>query len=185
MRTFDSTLVFMTNNFRQWFFCLKHYALMCVFASGPDRLPHSTNCILYTAIAYFLLGFTLVDEQRGFGTVALQILLELMLLAGISYLGLKWKKKLSRFAQTYSALVGVNLVISAVMLPLFSLLSSNGSSETAAEGSLLYATMLMVFWNLAVLSQILRRAFEINTVMSAMIAFNYFVVYQFTVIWIH
>ena len=185
MQGFEKTFAFMPNSIRQWLFCLKHYALICVFASSPDRLPYSINCIQYTIFAYFLLGFSLVDEQRSFAVVSLQIMLELVLLAGVSFLGLKWKQKLSRFSQTYSALVGVNLVISAVMLPLFQFLSTDNSNQASIESSLLYATMLMVFWNLAVLSQILKRAFEINTVMSAMIAFNYFVVYQFLVIWIH
>ncbi len=183
MRTFDSTLVFMANYFRQWFFCLKHYALMCVFASGPDRLPYNPVCIIFSVLVYFLLGFTLVDEQRSYGIVTLQILLEILLLVVVAYLGLKWKKKISRFAQTFSALVGVNLIISAVMLALFDFLPNGSSSETGAETSLLSATLLMIFWNLAVISQILKRAFEINTMMSAMIAFNYFFVYQFLVFW--
>jgi len=156
---------------------------MCLFTSGPDRLPPGVACIRYTIFAYFLLGLTLVDENRSYTIVVLQILLELLLLALIAYLGLRWKQKLIRFPQTFSALVGVNLVISAIMLPLFHLLSDSVNSEAVIESNLLYATLLMIFWNLAVLSQILKRAFEINTIMSAMIAFNYFLVYQFSVFW--
>ena len=156
---------------------------MCLFTSGPDRLPNGSACVLYTVLAYFLLGFTLVDEQRGYIIVAVQILLEVLLLALVAYLGLKWKQKLSRFTQTFSALVGVNLIISAVMLPIFHLLSGDSNSDGGIESQLLYATLLMIFWNLAVLSQILKRAFEINTVISAMIAFNYFIFYQFSVVW--
>ncbi len=158
---------------------------MCLFTSGPERLPHGFVCVLYTVFAYFLLGFTLVDEERSYAIVVLQILLELLLLALVAYLGLKWKQKLSRLTQTFSALVGVNLVISAIMLPLFHLLSNSVNSEAVIESNLLYATLLMIFWNLAVLSQILKRAFEINTFMSAMIAFNYFIAYQFSVFWLN
>ncbi len=174
---------FMVYYFRQWLFCLKHYTQMSVFASGPDRLPHSLPSILITVFCYFLLGLMLVDEQRSFATVAMQILFELVLLALLAFVGLKWKSRLSRFLQTYSALVGVNLIISVVTLLLFHLLSNGVSTESLAESNLLYLTMLMIFWNLAVLSQIIKRAFGINTVMSAMIALNYFALYQFTVIW--
>ncbi len=156
---------------------------MCVFASGPDRLPHSLPCLLITVFCYFLLGFALVDQQRTFSTVTMQILLELVLLALIVFAGLKWKSKLNRFLQTCSALAGVNLVISAVSLLVIHLLISGASTESIVESNLLYLTMLMIFWNLAVLSQILKRAFDINTVMSALITINYFVLYQFTVIW--
>ncbi len=157
---------------------------MCVFASGPDRLPHSMPSILITVFCYFLLGFVLVDEQRGFSSVAMQILLELVLLALLVFAGLKWKSSMNRFLQTYSALVGINLVISVVTLFLFHLLSNSVNAEPVIERNMLYLTMLMIFWNLAVLSQILKSAFNMNTVMSALIAINYFVLYQFTVIWI-
>lgn len=168
---------------RQWFHCLKLYALICVFASGPERLPNRSGCILLTVFSYFLLGFALVDEQRDYSTVASQIIFELALLALVTFGGLKWKSMLNRFGQTWSALIGINLIISAVTLPVIYLLSSAGGPETIAQSKLVYITMLMVFWNLAVLSQIFKRAFDVNTIMSAMIAFNYFVVYQFTVVW--
>jgi len=168
---------------KQWLFCLKHYALMSVFASAPDRLPYRLNCLSVTLFFYCLLGFALVNEQRNYAVVLLQIALEVLLLALLAYLGLKWLKKLPRFSQCFSALVGVNFVISTVTIPIFHWLAPEFSSGSDIDSTLLYATMIVVFWNLAVISQILKRAFEINTVMSAMIAFNYFLIYQFTVVW--
>jgi len=174
----------MTYYIQQWLFCLKQYALMCVFASGPQRLPHSVACIAVSTFAYFLIGFALTNELRGYGMVAFQILLELALLSLVAYVGLRWKGMLNRFTQTCSALVGINLIVSAVTIPFFHLFSDDTSSTDIVDSKILLATMLLVFWNLAVLSQILKQAFETNTVMSAMIAFNYFLVYQFIVVWI-
>ena len=168
---------------RQWLHCLKIYALICAFVSGPERLPHGPHCVFLSVFSYFLLGFALVDNERGYATVAVQILFELSLLGLVALAGLKWKGALSRFNQTFSALVGINLVISAVTLPVFHLIVDDSNIETAVPNTLIYATMAMVFWNLAVLSQIFKRSFDVNTIMSAMIAFNYFVVYKFTVIW--
>ena len=90
---------------------------------------------------------------------------------------------LSRFTQTCSALIGINLIISAVTIPVFRMMTDSSNTTDSIENSVLYITMLMIFWNLAVLSQIIKNAFEISTVMSAMIVFNYFLVYQFTVVW--
>ena len=50
---------------------------------------------------------------------------------------------------------------------------------------LITPTLAILIWNLAVLSLIFKRAFEISTHLSAMISFNYFVVYQFIVIWLY
>ena len=57
--------------------------------------------------------------------------------------------------------------------------------EDGIDNLLIYATVAILIWNLAILSLIFKRAFEISTHLSAMIAFNYFVVYQFIVIWFY
>ena len=174
----------MAHYFQQWLYCLKHYVLICLFSSGPQRLPNSAACVALSCFAYFLIGFALTSAQRGYGSVAFQILLELALLSLLAYVGLRWKNMLNRFTQTCSALIGINLIISVVTIPFFHLLNDNAGSTDAIDSKVLFATILMVFWNLAVLSQIFRQAFETNTLVSAMIAFNYFLVYQFTVVWI-
>lgn len=174
----------MTQFFTQWLYCLKHYVYMSIFASSPDRLPYRLDCLVFTIFCYCLLGLMLVDEQRNYGMILFQITLEVSLLALICYLGLLWLKKLPRFAQCFSALIGVNFVISAVSIPLANWLAADVSNENLGSW-ILTVTMIMVFWNLAVMSQILKRSFEISTIMSAMIAFNYFVVYQISAVWLY
>ncbi len=173
----------MTFHFKQWLNCLKQYLLICLFVSGPERLPYSLHSILFSLLAYSLLGFSLVDEQRSYAIVLAQILLELGLLALVAHIGLKRIKKQSRFHQTFSALVGVNLVISAVSIPVYQVLTQNIGVQEGINPAVLIATMVVVFWNLAVLSLIFKRAFETNTVLAAMISFNYFLVYQFIIVW--
>ncbi len=169
----------------QWLYCLKHYALMSVFASSPDRLAYRTECFILTLFCYCLLGFALIDQQHSYGLILLQIALEVTLLALLAFLGLKWLDKRPRFWQCFSALVGVNFVISAVTIPIIHWITADLSNNTEIDSKLLYATLIMVFWNLAAISQILKRTFEVNTVMSAMIAFNYFLIYQFIVVWLY
>ena len=66
----------MTHYFKQWLISLKHYVLMCLFVSGPDRLPGGLHSILISAFCYFVIGLSLVDEQRSYATIALQIGIE-------------------------------------------------------------------------------------------------------------
>ena len=174
----------MTYHFKQWLISLKHYVLMCMFVSGPDRLPGGLHSILLSLFCYCLIGFSLVNEQRSYSTIVLQIALELALLAVVIYTGLKWKNMLSRLHQSFSALLGVNMVISALSIPVYEALTQDYSSDGELNRSVLNATLLIVFWNLAVMSLILKRALNINTVLAAMISFNYFMVYQFLVIWL-
>ena len=174
----------MTQFFTQWLYCLKHYIYMSILVSSPDRLPYRLDCLVFTIFCYCLLGLTLVDEQRNYGLILSQITLEVSLLALICYVGLLWLKKLPRFGQSFSALIGVNFVISAISIPLANWLTADVGSENA-DSTILTITIIIVFWNLAVMSQILKRSFEISTIMSAMIAFNYFVVYQISAVWFY
>jgi hypothetical protein len=168
----------MQNILGLWLYSLKHYALMCILLSSPARLPNHINAFALTLGSYFLLGLFLVDEQRNYLAVFAQILLELLLLGLIAYYGLRWKKFLPRFQQTFSALVGINLIISVVSIPVYRIVRDN---QADSDILLIYITLVILLWNLAVLSLIFKRSLEISTHFSAMIAFNYFILYQFIV----
>lgn len=175
----------MIYHFKQWMISLKHYVLMCLFVSGPDRLPGSLHSILFSLFCYFIIGFSLVDEQRSYATIVTQIAIELALLSLVIYTALKWKKLLSRLYQSFSALLGVNMVISAVGIPIYEILTQGIDNDTELSRSALNATLVLVIWNLAVMSLIFKRALNINTAFAAMISFNYFVVYQLLIIWLY
>ena len=171
----------MQNIVSQWLFSLKHYLLMCLLLSSPDRLPYNSYPIVLTGFVYFLLGLLLVDAERSYALVCAQILLELGMLGLIAWFGLLWKRALQRFLQTFSALLGINVVITAVTIPAYRFVAANGSADSSL---LLSATVAILVWNLAVLSLIFKRALEVSTHLSAMISFCYFVAYQITVYWL-
>jgi len=175
----------MTYHFKLWLISLKHYLLMCIFRSGPDNLPAGIHSILFSLFAYCLIGFSLVDEQRSYSTIIQQIAIELSLLAVFIYAGLKWKNILFRLPQAFSALLGINLVVTIVGILVYHALIDDYGSANAGEldRKVLNAELLIVFWNLSVMSMVLKQALDIKTLLAAMISFNYFVVYQFIVIW--
>jgi hypothetical protein len=171
----------MQNIVAQWLFSLKQYLLMCLLLSSPERLPYNPYPIALTGLVYFLIGLLLADAQRSYALVCAQISLELGMLGLIAWFGLMWKQALQRFLQTFSALLGINVVITAVTIPAYRFVGANGTTDS---NFLLYATIAILIWNLAVLSLIFKRAFEVSTHLSAMISFCYFVVYQVTVYWL-
>ncbi len=157
-----------------WLASLRQYILMCLFLSGPERLPYHPYCVPLTILAYFAVGVALTDEQRGYASIGAQILLELALLGGAAYVGLRWKNMLQRMQQTLSALIGINLVITVVTIPIYSAIPNQ---QDQVDAPLLYATVAILVWNLAVLSLIFKRALVISTQLSAMISFTYFMLY--------
>jgi len=170
----------MQNTIGQWLLSLKHYLSMCLLLSSPERLPASLQCIVLSIFSYFLIGLLLVEEQRGYLVICQQIILELVMLGLIAYTGLRWKKLLARFQQTFSALVGINLIITLVSIPLF---RSLPNPENGTANPLIYLHLAILVWNLAVLSLIFKRSFDISTHLSAIISFSYFILYQITVFW--
>jgi hypothetical protein len=58
---------------------------------------------------------------------------------------------------------------------------NNGANESLTQFEI-YLSIALIFWNLAVLSLIFKRAFGIGTLASAMISFNYFLLYQLIIV---
>lgn len=169
----------MQNILGQWLISLKQYVSMSLFLSSPERLPHNPYCTALTIGSYYLLCLGLVDEDRGFAELSAHLSFELGLLALFVYTGLRWKNSMPRFQQTFSALVGINMLITLVSIPLYQI---ETGQESLLQNPLFY---LLLFWNLTAMSLVFKRAFEISTHLSAMIAFNYYVIYQFVLIWFY
>lgn len=165
----------------QWLVCLKHYVRMCLFLSSPANLPYSQGCILLTLIAYIGAGELLLGSKRDLLSIALQIGIEVLLLSAISYTVLRLTHKLERLIQTVSALIGINLVVSIVSLPLLLLLPAT-DENTTVDPLLLQLNLALLLWNLAVISLIFKRSFEIRTLLAGFIAFNYFLLYEYLLI---
>jgi hypothetical protein len=155
----------MTYHLKQWMHCLKQCAMMTLLASSPERLPNSLHCIVLSFISYLLVGLMLVNVQRSFSIIVEHIALELILLTLITYIALRLKKTLPRMVQTLSALIGTNLIMTSISLPIYSLVIGNsGSSESFTQFEV-YLSISLIFWNLAVLSLIFKRAFDIGTLL--------------------
>ena len=169
----------MQNIIGQWLVSLRQYVSLSLFLSSPERLPYNRYCTALTIFTYYMLCLGLVDEERSFAELSAHLTLELGLLALFVYGGLRWKNSLARFQQTFSALVGINMVITLASILLYRI---ETGQDNLLENPLFY---LLLIWNLAAMSLIFKRALEIPVHLSAMIAFNYYVFYQFVLIWFY
>jgi hypothetical protein len=163
----------MRNILGHWLVSLRHYFWMCLLLSSPERLPYNPYAFALTVFAYFAIGGLLVDNANDYGVIAARILLEMAMLAAIVRVGLNIRQWPQRFAQTFSALVGINLLVTAVSIPLQALVGVDIEQPSALA---LYLFVVILVWNLAAISLVFKRAFEISTPLSAMLSFSYFVV---------
>jgi hypothetical protein len=167
----------MSHVLKLWLACLKHYVKMCLFLSSPSNLPFNPKTVALTLLAYVMVGYTLLGNERNLISILGQILIEVGILYAISNTVLKLVKKPERLIQTMSALIGINLIVSLVSIPVFYLLSSPTPDQLSPMA--LQINLILLVWNLAIISLIFKRAFQINTLLAGFIAFNYFLLYEF------
>ena len=165
----------------QWLYSLKIYLKMSFFLASPASLPYSPSALVLTSLAYLLVGDLLLGEVKSLFSIVLQICLEIAIFIFICYAMLGFKKKLERLLQTLSALIGVSLIISLASLIMASMLAQP-LNEEAIEPMLLQLNLAILLWNLAVISLIFKRSFEIKTITAGFLAFNYLLLYEFIVI---
>lgn len=164
-----------------WLNSLKHYVQMSLFLSSPAKLPYSQASLFLTVLAYILVGEFLLGDERGLISIIIQISFEVIILFAISFITLKLTNKPQRLLQTVSALIGVSLIISVTSLLIMFLLPESGDAEQI-NPLVLKLNLLLLLWNLAAISLIFKRSFEIRTITAGFIALNYFVFYEFLLI---
>lgn len=141
---------------------------LCLLRATPQDLPASNVLLVLFAAINVLVGVAMVADARPALSAALfESAFSVVLMLGILYLGLKVMKKPNRFVQTGSALMGAELVLSLLTLPLISWSRQGASSEA---GLLL---LVLLTWSLVVLGHILRHAFDIKMGMGIGIALLY------------
>ncbi len=161
----------------QWFHCFLLFIRLSLFKASPSDLPYSPACLGITVLVYVFAGEILLGEQRGLGLIILQIMVEILILGAISYIVLNFKQHTERFLQTLTALIGISLVISLVSIPIM-LALPDAMVGNEVNPVTLQASLALLLWNLAVISLIFKRSFEISTLAAGFIAFNYFLIYE-------
>ncbi len=164
----------------QWLASLPRLIKISLLMESPAALPGSRNALLLTVLAYFLVGYVALGDKYPVPVILAQVGLEIAILGSISFLFLKLKGKLQRLLQTLYALIGVNLVISVLSLTVLTLIQPDG--ELQPDSWQLKLQLAILLWNLAAVSLIFQRAFEIRTLLAAFTAFNYLLLYEFLLI---
>ena len=154
---------------------------MSLFLASPSSLPYSPAALILSVGAYLLVGQALLGEVKNLFEIGIQIAIEILILYLISYAVLAFKKMQGRLLQTLSALIGINLIISITSLLLVAMLPDMQNTETP-DPLLVQLNLAILLWNLAVISLIFKRAFEIKTIVAGIIAFNYLLIYEFIII---
>ena len=144
---------------------------ICLFRKGPQDVPAGMALLKLCLLGYGLSGLAMLLLSTPFPVAILQILLDLVLLAGLLHLALLARRHPRRFEQTLSALTGTGALIGLLALPLVVWITQQGSEGDIQLPSLLLLALMA--WSIAIMAHILRHALNIPLWAGALSALGY------------
>lgn len=148
---------------------------ICLFRKGPQHVPASSTLLNLSVLSYGAAGLLLMLASAVPSRALLLIVLDIALLAGLSYGLLTAAGQWRRFTQTLTALAGTGVLLQLLALPLAIWLARVGPQQPAAAlPSLLY--LLLLGWSIAVTGHILRHALSIPMALGVLYALGYLII---------
>ena len=141
---------------------------ICLFRQGPQDLPNSVWLLRVLLVTYVSVRVLMLSIHYGWLDVLLQVIVDVILVAGFVGIMLYLAGKLGRFYQALSAVLGTDALISFFALP------GMATMETGQGGLLVFLVMLgLIGWHWAVTGHIIRNALEKSLSFSLGLAFLY------------
>ncbi|MFP4079825.1 MAG: hypothetical protein ACLFMW_04360 [Ectothiorhodospira sp.] len=144
---------------------IRPFVQLALLRQGPEDLPASGLLMWLCVLAYLLLGLVVTVPFFPFQVAVLQTGMELGLLALFSVSLLSSQGLRPRFVQTFTALLGVGVIMGALMLPLvYSLRGAETPQEIPALSTIVY--LVLLGWLLTSYGHILRSALNLRSLSS-------------------
>jgi hypothetical protein len=145
---------------------------------GPEDLPASGFLLVMTLGGYVLASIaTVLFYANGVADLLAQVMLDVSLMFGFFGLLLVFYKKMPRFEQTMTALLGTGILLTFAALPLIAWLRFESAETTTSIPALLM--FLVVLWSISITGHIMRRALEIPFAGGVVMAVGYFLLSVF------
>ncbi|HIG64701.1 MAG TPA: hypothetical protein EYQ43_03880 [Methyloprofundus sp.] len=141
---------------------------ICLFSKGPQQIPHSTQLLRLTAVVYALISYLLIQVSTDSLSALLQVATELIIIFSFTALMLVIAKKMSRYVQTTSTLLGTDALISLLAIPVLNMLHQDASNMPAV-----FIMLALMLWNWLVTAHIIRHTLNKPFSFALGIAFLY------------
>ncbi|MEE3197548.1 MAG: hypothetical protein VX225_03800 [Pseudomonadota bacterium] len=140
---------------------------------GPEDLPSSQFLFLIILGTYFFVGLFVLQIRESFSQA-----LGLVLFDGILYLFFVWallgiRGYLSRFIQTATALLGTEILLNLIVVPLLLWIEIiGGAAPPPILPALLFS--LIFFWGIDIAGFVLSKALQLTYFVGVLIMVGYF-----------
>ncbi len=131
---------------------------IALLRAGPQDLPFSTGLMGVVIALTAAINYPVIARYTPEAAPIPQILLLLVYNLGFLGAALWIRGHGARFVQTATAIFGTDLIISTVALPVLLVIGSPNDANAMAAISFL----VLIIWNIAVVSHILRSALDLS-----------------------
>lgn len=151
---------------------LREFLQICLLRKRPQDLPASSVLFTLSVLAYGIISAVLLLPTQSAGYAMLTGFLESSLLLVITALFVYLRSVPERWLQTSTALAGTGTVFSLFAFPLFywGVFFPLGPDAQSLIGLLV---SLLVFWNIAVMTHILRHAMSSSWLLGVLGSITY------------
>lgn len=140
---------------------------ICIFKKGPQDIPASEVLIKLLIPVYAIISFLILILNTGWVNAALQVIVEIVLIFGLSWAILSIANQSARYQQTVCALVATDALISFIALPSMATLVGQGA------GLALIAILLLMLWHWVISGYIFSQALERPILFGLAVSFMY------------
>ncbi len=142
---------------------LKLYWQICRFRAGPEDIPPAITLTMLTLLLYAALNFVV---RVVFGELSVTYSVASLLVitgfwSGVVYSVLLFKRLTARFQQTFTAMLGTDVLLSMISLPLV-LIASRFSPDSSLVALASAFWLLIFIWDVLVKGFIFHRAFNVS-----------------------
>lgn len=153
---------------------LKQYLPLCWLRNNPLELPRSVdffkqNLLFYFVVEYFMQANMTDDPLESFTEVSIETLLTLIFIGVMLF----FNRTLYAYVQVTTAIIFCANIIGLFLIPVLIWL-------TVSEDPLSYYFLaILLFWDYAVVTHIIKRVLSINLIASLVLSLFYFTVTYF------
>ena len=133
---------------------------ICLLRAAPQDLPASAFLLRAAVMTNIVFGSLMAYPERGMPQAFIEVLFDFALLTLLLYGALQWRQRPERFAQTLTALMGTNVILSFFAMPV--VYAITGSPDGESAGWALQLFLLLVIWNITVMAHILRHSLSLH-----------------------
>ncbi len=156
---------------------------ICLLRRGPQDVPASAALLTAVLGAYGISSMLVLLVSSQAATAIIQALLDVGLLAALTYTLLNLSGYQARFVQTLTTLAGTGTLLGLIALPLVLWMSRTASDEGGSGAASLLFLLLLV-WSIAVMSHVLRHALSTSRWVGLLYTFGYLAISMMVAGWV-